>query len=155
MDAVEQHILRNLMEDGRMTNKLLAQAVGLSESATLERVRRLEANGVIQGYSVRVDPASVGRGLEVVTTFILKNQSPSEVQKFTAAIARLDEVLSCYQVLGRWDFVAIIAVRDIAALQQFINEKLIGLGLIDRMESMTVLKAIKRSHPPFPLAAGD
>jgi DNA-binding Lrp family transcriptional regulator len=63
----------------------------------------------------------------------------------------LDEVLSCAQVLGRFDFVAHIAVRDIEALQQFINNKLIPLGSIARMESLTVLKMVKRIHQPTPV----
>ena len=151
MDPVDTKILRTLMTDGHMTNARLAKAVGLSESATLERVRRLEGSGIIQGYAALVEPSRVGRGLEVLIHFSLRNQSLEDVLRFEKSMMGLDEVLSCSQVLGRFDFVAQVAVKDVHALERFINEKLIPLGVIDRMESLTVLKMIKRFHPPLPL----
>jgi len=138
------------MEDGQTTNARLAKTVGLSESATLERVRRLEQGGVIKGYAALVEPARVDRGLEVLMTFTLSNQSTEEVQRFIRAMATLDEVLICAQLLGRFDFIAHVAVKDVAALERFINEKIIALGGINHMESLTVLKMIKRWHPAIP-----
>ena len=152
MDKTQTNILRTLLADGHITNAELARRVGLSESATLERVRRLERTGVIEGYTVRVEPARVGRSLEVYMTFTLKNQGPAEVERFAAAMTEFDEVLSCVQLLGRFDFLAHVAVRDVEALQEFISERMLPLGTcIDRMESLTVLKTIKRCHPPLPL----
>ena len=151
MDQIDAKILRSLMKQGRMTNARLAREVGLSESATLERVRRLETTGVIRGYSALVEPGRVGRALEVFMTFSLKNQKVEEVERFVVAMSEMDEVLSSAQTLGRFDFIAHVAVRDVASLENFINEKLIPLGIIDRMESMTVLKMLKRGHPPLPL----
>jgi DNA-binding Lrp family transcriptional regulator len=150
MDLMDQNILRQLMLDGRLTNNKLARQIGLSESATLERVRRLESSGIIQGYSVRVEPSQVGRNLELFMTFTLKNQHPKEIQRFEAIIQDMDEVLTCAQTLGHADFLAHIAVRDIQALSAFINLKLLPLGCIERMESMTVLNMMKRCHPPLP-----
>lgn len=150
MDSTDQRILRHLMQDGRLTNSKLAKLIGLSESATLERVRRLENSGVIQGYSVRVDPAQVGRNLELFMTFTLKNQSLDEIRRFEATIQEMDEVLTCAQTLGRADFLAHIAIRDVQALSDFINRKLLPLGCIERVESMTVLNMLKRSFPPMP-----
>jgi Lrp/AsnC family leucine-responsive transcriptional regulator len=153
MDRIDRNILRILMEDGQTTNAKLAKTVGLSESATLERVRRLEQSGVIKGYAALVEPARVDRGLEVLMTFTLSNQSTEEVQRFIRAMATLDEVLICAQLLGRFDFIAHVAVKDVAALERFINEKIIALGGINHMESLTILKMIKRWHPAIPLEA--
>ncbi len=150
MDRIDRNILRILMEDGQTTNARLAKTVGLSESATLERVRRLEQSGVIKGYAALVEPARVDRGLEVLMTFTLANQSTEEVQRFIRAMATLDEVLICAQLLGRFDFIAHVAVKDVAALERFINEKIIALGGINHMESLTILKMIKRWHPAIP-----
>jgi DNA-binding Lrp family transcriptional regulator len=151
MDHIDTKILRALMADGHTTNTRLAKTIGLSESATLERVRRLEATGVIHGYMALVEPGRVGRGLEVFMTFSLQNQSLDEVARFMESISHMDEVLSCAQVLGRFDFVAHVAVRDVPALERFINQKLIPLGGINRMESFTILKMVKRFQPPLPL----
>jgi len=153
VDPIDAKIIRTLLFEGRMTNTRLAREVGLSESATLERVRRLETSGVIQGYAARVEPRRVGRALEVIMAFTLKNQTPEEVSKFSSAMAEFDEVLDCAQVLGRFDFIAHVAVADVPALESFINARLIPLGLIDRMESLAILKMLKRDHPPLPLIA--
>ncbi len=138
------------MLDGRLTNSKLAKHIGLSESATLERVRRLEESGIIHGYRAQVEPSQVGRTLELFMTFTLKNQNPAEIERFEAIVREMDEVLTCAQTLGQADFIAHIAVADIQALSQFINQKLLPLGCIDRMESMTVLNMLKRGHPPLP-----
>jgi DNA-binding Lrp family transcriptional regulator len=151
MDRIDTKILRILMADGQTTNSRLAKTIGLSESATLERVRRLESSGVIQGYRALVEPSKVGRGLEVLMTFSLHNQRTEDVQRFAAAMLEMDEVLSCAQVLGRFDFIAHVAVNDVAALEKFINEKVISLGGILHMETLTVLRMVKRAQPPLPL----
>lgn len=150
MDSTDQQILRYLMQDGRLSNSKLAKMIGLSESATLERVRRLEAAEVIQGYTAQVEPAKVGRMLELFMTFTLRNQNPDEIRRFEATIQSMDEVLTCAQTLGRADFLAHVAVADIQALSDFINLKLMPLGCIERVESMTVLNMLKRSFPPLP-----
>jgi DNA-binding Lrp family transcriptional regulator len=156
MDHIQTSIIRILLQDGHISNASLAKQVGLSESATLERVRRLERSGVIQGYTARVEPAKVGRGLEVYMTFILKNQGPGDVKRFEEAMSSYDEVLACAQLLGRFDFIAHVAVKDVEALQRFLDVKLLPLGgCIDRMESLTVLKSIKRFHPALPLEGDD
>jgi Lrp/AsnC family leucine-responsive transcriptional regulator len=151
MDRIDRNILRVLMQDGQTTNARLAKTIGLSESATLERVRRLEQAGVIHGYSALVEPARVDRGLEVLMTFTLKNQGADEVRRFMEAMQAMEEVLSCAQLLGRFDFMAHVAVRDVGALERFINEKILALGSINHMESLTILKMVKRWQPPLPL----
>jgi Lrp/AsnC family leucine-responsive transcriptional regulator len=150
MDSTDQNILRHLMQDGRLSNSKLAKLIGLSESATLERVRRLESAEVIQGYTAQVEPAKVGRKLELFMTFTLRNQNQDEIRRFEATIQAMDEVLTCAQTLGRADFLAHVAVADIQALSDFINLKLMPLGCIERVESMTVLNMLKRSFPPLP-----
>jgi Lrp/AsnC family leucine-responsive transcriptional regulator len=154
MDKLDQQILRILALEGNITNSKLAKRVGLSESATLERVRRLEAANIINGYVAKIDPYKVDRGLEIMMMLVLKNQNAEQIHEFEKAMANMDEVLSCAQLLGRFDFIAHIAVKDIPSLQRFI-ERLISLGCIDRMESLTVLKMIKRNHPAIPIEKGE
>lgn len=152
MEAKNKEILRQLMANGHLSNAALAREIGLSESATLERVRRLEKEGVIEGYAARIAPAKVDRGLEVYMTFCLKNQGVEAVDEFEREVAGMEEVLTCVQLLGRFDFLAHIAVRDVEALQEFIHRRLLPLGSsIDRMESFTVLKTLKRNQPPLPI----
>lgn len=149
MDTIDQQIITYLVEDGRMPNSRLAKMIGLSESATLERVRRLENAGVIEGYSARVNPLKVDRGLEVYITFTMDTQRTIEdVRRFEAMLIEMEEVLSCSHLLGRIDFIAHVAVKDVDALHKLLNEKLIPLGYIGRIESLAVLKTLKRYRSP-------
>ena len=101
-----------------------------------------EATAVSAPDTAAVDPATVGRGLEVIMTFSLQNQSTADVQRFVHAMLEMDEVLSCAQVLGRFDFIASVAVKDVAALERFINEKVIALGP-DTPQAQTAKKALE------------
>lgn len=148
MDKTDQKILRYLMKDGKTTNSKLAKKIGMSESATLERVRRLEASRIIEGYTIQVSPANVSRGLELFVSLTLK--SMDYMRDFEKAIIEMDEVLTIAQTLGPSDFLAHVAVKDVAELSTFVNEKLIPLGYIERIESMTVLHMLKRNFPPVP-----
>lgn len=152
MDNIDQKILRHLMLDGNLTNSRLAKLIGMSESATLERVRRLEAARVIEGYTVKINPAKVGRGLELFMTVTIKDLE--DMQVFEESVKDMDEVLTCAQTLGRSDFLLHVAVEDVAELSTFVNDRLIPLGNIDRVESMTVLNMVKRSYPPLPRENG-
>src|SRR5262249_9844361 len=150
MDRIDRNILRILMEDGQTTNAKLAKTIGLSESATLERVRRLEQSGIIKGYTALVEPARVDRGLEVLMTFTLKNQGIEEVQRFIQAMSAMQEVLTCAQLLGRFDSIAPVGVREVGHLERFIREKFLSPGSVNQRESLPILKMVKRGPPPVP-----
>ena len=151
MDLKDAAILKALAANSKITNALLAKQIGLSESACLERVKRLEQNEVIQGYSIIIDPEVTDRQLEVYMAITLENQQPKDVDVLIQHIQQMDEVLSCAQVLGRFDFIAHVAVRDTEALQELINYKLAHLKNIRRVESLTVINTVKRPSAPVPL----
>lgn len=151
MDQRDTAILTALAENSKITNSQLAKEIGLSESATLERVRRLEQQGAIQGYSILIDPQCTDRTLEVYMAITLEHQGGEAVEELIAQIRDMDEVLSCSQVLGRFDLIAHVALRDTTALQQLINDKLVVFHIIRRIETLTVINSVKRSTPPVPL----
>ena len=144
MKPMDTKILRILARDGRITNARLSAAVGLSESATLERVRRLESSGAIEGYQARIAPRTMGCGVEALITLQLQSQNPGDAKRLVTAVQKMAEVLWCAQVLGRFDFVLHVAVEDIEALEHFTNEKMVPLKGLGRIETLTVLKMIKR-----------
>src|SRR3954451_19254490 len=120
MNPVDRAILSHLQEDGRLSNVDLAERVRLSPSATLRRVRNLEASGAISGYHAVIDPGAVGRGFQVTvhTTLILRNRET--IEAFEAAIAQLDEVIECRRMFGDPDYLIRIAVADAAAYATFL-----------------------------------
>jgi DNA-binding Lrp family transcriptional regulator len=150
MDQRDLDILRELQRNGRISNSALARAVGLSESATLERVRRLEADGIIRGYAARIEPASVGRGIEALITIQLSHHQELEVERFKQALLEMDEVLSCFAVAGRYDFIALVAVHSMEDFNQLVASRLLKLRAIDRIETMFVLNTLKRDAPLVP-----
>lgn len=149
MDHRDKDILKELSRNARISNAALARVVGLSESSTLDRVRRLEAEGVIQGYSARIEPSAVGRDIEAILHIQLSHHQEEEAERFRQTMLEQEDVLSCFAVAGRVDFIAHVAVANMHAYEQLISQ-LLRLKAIDRVESMFVLKAIKREASPTP-----
>jgi DNA-binding Lrp family transcriptional regulator len=150
IDQRDTEILRELSRNGRISNAALARSVGLSESATLERVRRLEASGVIRGYTARVSPGSVGRGLEAIIAIQLSHHHEEDVERFKASLLEMDEVLSCFAVAGRYDFIAHVAVHNMEDFERVVARRLMRLRAIDRIETLFVLNALKRDAALLP-----
>ena len=105
MDDLDRDILRHLQEDGRLSNVELAERVRLSPSPCLRRVRALERSGVIRGYHADIDPASVGRGLEITVHVELTFKDRATVEAFEAGIAAFDEVVECRRMFGVPDYI--------------------------------------------------
>ena len=96
LDGTDRKILDLLQGDGRMANARLAERVHRSESACLRRVRRLEAEGVIAGYVMLVDQASIGRPVDIFVEISLAGQSEEMLDHFEAAVGTCPEVMACH-----------------------------------------------------------
>src|SRR3954447_13247785 len=143
MDAVDRAILRHLQENGRLSNLELAERISLSPSATLRRVRNLEAAGAIAGYHAVIEPNAVGRGFQVTvhTTLMLRNRET--IEAFEAAVLPLDEVVECQRMFGDPDYLIRVAVADSTAYEQFLINTFADLPGIARMTSQFTMKTIK------------
>ncbi|WP_093170715.1 Lrp/AsnC family transcriptional regulator [Sinosporangium album] len=143
MDATDRAILRLLQVEGRMSNLELAERVRLTPSPCLRRVRNLEEAGVITGYRAVVDPASVGRGFQVVVFVELVGQDAETVMAFEEAVMEIDDVIECLRMFGRPDYVLRVAVADMEAFGRVRLEKLGRLPGLDKMTSQIAMKALK------------
>ena len=143
LDSVDREILLQLRLDGRLSNVELARRVGLTPPPCLRRVKRLEQAGVIAGYRAVIDPAAVGRGLEVLAEVEVSATDLRSVQAFEATVAGYDEVIEFRRMFGRPDYFIRIAVADHAAYEAFLTGKLIGLPGVLRVESYLTMKTIK------------
>ena len=112
MDRIDNAILVAMQNDGRISNKELAAAVGLAPSSCLERVRRLQESGVITGFRAEVDPAAMGIRLQAFVLVRLEQHSRDLVESFRDHVVSLPEVVGVYHVAGQEDFVVHVAVRD-------------------------------------------
>lgn len=143
IDQIDKKILDILQEDARITNIELSTRIGISAPATLERVKRLEKNGVIKKYVALVDPAKVSRGtFALVSVALLIHQIPS-IDSFTKQINKLEEVLECYHITGSDDFMLKIAVENIEKYEQFILQKLTKIKGVSKVTSNIVLSTVK------------
>lgn len=137
MDDIDSEILSALTSDGRITFSELSQRIGLSGPSTAERVRRLEAEGVICGYTARIDPASVGAGLGAYVMVTL--DAPSARVPFLQAMDALDSVLEVHHIAGDADYLLKVRCADTAALESLISEGIKSVAGVGRTVTTIVL----------------
>ena len=143
IDRIDREILFQLRQDGRLSNVELARRVGLTPPPCLRRVKRLEEAGVITGYRAVIDPAAVGRGLEVFVDVEAHATDLKTVEELEATLAAYDEVIELRRMFGRPDYFIRVAVADHAAYEAFQTGKLIGLPGVLRATSHLTMKTIK------------
>ncbi|APT58779.1 ArsR family transcriptional regulator [Roseomonas gilardii] len=127
MDEIDKRLLRLLQRDGRMTNVELARQAHLSPPATHERIRRLQQEGVIEGYSVRLNAGKLQRALLIFVEVTLDRTSARVFEDFGAAVRRTPEIMECHMVAGGFDYLIKVRVRDMAAYRHFLGTVLVGL----------------------------
>ena len=143
VDALDRQILVKLQDNGRLTNARLAQALGLSQSAMSERVRRLEQEGHIVGYRALVDPASLGLGLQAFVAAELIRHGTDCIESFERGVVALRDVRACYHVAGRFDYLLHVAVRDLEHLGRLIKNDIAAIPGVDKVETMLVYSEVK------------
>jgi Lrp/AsnC family leucine-responsive transcriptional regulator len=142
-DETDRRILRELTADARITNNELAERVGLSASACLRRLRRLEETGVIQGYTTLIDPVAEGWTMTAIASVRLSRQHEEEIQMFENAVQGWDEVLECHLVTGSRDYVLKVMSAGLEQYERFIKEKIARLKCVDTIETSFVMNTIK------------
>ena len=154
LDAIDRTLLAALQRDGRASMEALSQLVNLSARATLNRVRRLERDGHIEGYRALLSRASLGEHVSVFAEIALKDQRRVVVQRFEQRMAATPEVIACYVISGRYDYLVRIACRDLARYHALINAWFDDLTLgIEKIVTNTELQTIKE-FSGFPLEIG-
>lgn len=145
LDAIDRGILRELQADGRLSNVELAERVHLSPSACLRRVKALEDGGVIERYVALVDPVRVDRAGTSFTIVNLERLSTPAIEAFEAAVRREPAILDCHYVAGSNDYLIRFAYADTADLERLHAEVLGRLPGILRLNSMLVLRTVKKT----------
>jgi DNA-binding Lrp family transcriptional regulator len=151
-DATDVLILQLLQHDARLTNKEIADKTGKSVTPIYERIRRLEAEGVIEKYIALLNKDKIGRSLIAYTNVQLKEHSKSMLKAFEKAIVQIEEVMECMHLTGTHDYLLKIAVADMHEYHDFLTNKLAALPNIGTVQSGFVLNEVKRSLAfPIPL----
>jgi len=142
LDVVDRAILGLLQEDGRIANVDLAEAVHLSPSACLRRVRRLEESGRIDRYVALLDPSAVGLGTNVFVEITLTGQDETTLEAFELAVSERPEIMSCHLMAGQFDYLVHVVVRDVADYEVLHRTHLAQLPGVVRMVSSFALRPI-------------
>lgn len=141
-DATDHAILEILQGDGRISNNDLADRIGLSPSATLRRVRRLEADGTIESYAALLDPASIGRGTTAFVEISLASQEEAALDAFEAAVVRSPAVMACHLMAGDADYIVQVACADVADYERIHRTHLAVLPGVTRIRSSFSLRTV-------------
>ena len=150
IDQTDRAILALLQREGRITNLELSDRIGLSPTATSERMRRLLKEGLVTGFGARLDPQKLGFGLLVFVEVLLDKTTPDVFDRFAAAVNRAPEVLECHMVAGGFDYLVKTRVRDMAAYRTFLGTVLLGLPGVRETRTYAVMEEVK-SDAPLPL----
>jgi Lrp/AsnC family transcriptional regulator, leucine-responsive regulatory protein len=143
LDAMDKSLLRELQRDGRITNQDLAQCVGLSPAACLERVKRLREKGVIRRYMIDIDPGAVDLALLIFVEVSLHSTVESALDEFKAIVRNTPEILECHLVAGGFDYLIKARVRDMNAYRAFLGERLSVLPGVRETRTYAVLEEVK------------
>jgi len=144
MDRIDRAIVDALQRDGRQTLGALSERVGLSQTPLARRIARLEREGVIAGYSARVDQERLGLPLNIFIFVELERQTRAALDEFEAALRRFDEVMECYLMTGTRDVLLRVVAADLAAFDRFLEEGLMQTPNIRSMRSSFALRTMIR-----------
>ncbi|TWG96400.1 Lrp/AsnC family leucine-responsive transcriptional regulator [Mesorhizobium sp. J18] len=151
LDGIDRKIVSALLADGRLTINDLAAKVGLSASPCWSRVKRLEASGTINGYTVLVNHEALGLRDVVFVEITLDKHDGDAVENFGSALAAIPEVIEADLVTGEYDYLVKIAVADTHHYERLLRERLYKIKGIRHTKSTFSLRSLKRSVAVDPL----
>lgn len=146
LDRSDVKILRALQQDGRLSTVALADMVGLSPTATTERVKRLTRDGFIKGYHAVLDPAMLERSLLVFVEVTLDKTTPDVFARFAVAVRASREILECHLVAGGFDYLIKTRVRDMDAYRGLLTQTILAFPGVRESRSYAVMEEVKSDH---------
>lgn len=147
LDRIDRRMLQLLQVDGRIATVDLAERIGLSPTATSERLKRLYRDGFILGTTARLDPARIGRSFLVFIEVTLDKTTPDVFERFSAAVLRTPDVLECHMVAGGFDYLIKTRVADMAAYRQLLGEVVLALPGVRETRTYAVMQEVKNDAP--------
>lgn len=145
-DQTDKRLLEHLQHDSKQTNKELSHKLGLSVTAVYERIKKLETDGYIDGYTALINKQKIDRNFVVFCHVKLLQHSHEYVVRFEKEVKGLNEVLECYHISGDYDYLLKVIVKDMENFREFMVKKLTNLNHIGSTHSMFVISEVKQSH---------
>jgi Lrp/AsnC family leucine-responsive transcriptional regulator len=146
LDRIDRSLLAKLQQDGRTTVSQLAREVNLTITPTLERVRRLEASGHIEGYFARLNPGKLGLGLLAYVEVSLDRTTPDAFERFKQVMLAHDEVMECHMVAGGFDYLLKVRVTDMESYRRFLGDRIASVRGVQQTHTYFVMEEVKSTH---------
>ena len=143
LDPIDRNILKELQQDGRMTNVELASRVGISAPPCLRRVRTLEDAGLIRGYHAKVNARALGFEVQVFAMVGLHSQAEVDLSAFEAKCREWSLVRECHMLNGEIDFILKCVAPDLSTFQSFLTEDLLRAENVASVKTSLVIRGAK------------
>ncbi len=150
LDKIDRKILKNLQDDGRITNVELAKVAGISAPPCLRRVRALEEAGYIKGYHAQIDPHVLGYGVAIFAQVKLVSQAENDLKKFEELVTSWPQVREAHMLAGEVDFILKIVAHDWDDYQSFLTNYLTAAPNVTSVKSALVVR-ISKELPGVPI----
>jgi Lrp/AsnC family transcriptional regulator, leucine-responsive regulatory protein len=146
LDRIDRRLLARLQQDGRAAVSQLAREVHLTVTPTLERVRRLESSGYIEGYFARLNPRRLGLGLLAYVEVSLDRTTPDAFERFKQEMLAHDEVMECHMVAGGFDYLLKVRVTNMESYRRFLGDRIAALRGVQQTHTYFVMEEVKSTH---------
>ena len=154
LDRIDRNILRDLQDEGRMTNVELSKRAGISAPPCLRRVRTLEKAGFIRGYHADLEPKLMGFNVTVFAHVGLTSQAEHDLEAFEELLQQWPEVRECHMLAGETDFLLKVVAEDWDDYQRFLTTKLTAAPNVSHVKSALSIRSSK-SIPGVPIRVED
>jgi Lrp/AsnC family leucine-responsive transcriptional regulator len=152
IDRIDYQLLELLQTNAKVTNAYLSKEIGLSQAAVFERVKRMEASGLIKNYYAQLDTKKAGLGITFFIQISLAGNKRAQIDTFLEKIDQINEVIECHHITGSGNFLLKVISRDLSSFQELLMEKISYIEEISNLESMVVLSVVKDSKVmPIPM----
>ena len=145
LDRIDRNILNELQKDGRISNVELSKRVGVSPTPCQERVRRLERQGFIEGYTAILNPHYLEASLLVFVEITMQKGAPDVIEQFNKAVLTLEEIQECHLVSGDFDYLLKTRVPDMSAYRRLLGETLLRLPGVSDTRTYVVMEEVKQT----------
>lgn len=142
-DQLDKAILEALQVNGRISVADLARSIHLSPPAVYQRIKRLERAGLIKGYVALVDREAAGLDVMCFIRLTIQPHTHEQIEKLQASVKDWPEVLECHHMAGGFDFLLRVVTKDHKALDRFINDRLMRVSGVQKIETSIVLREMK------------
>jgi len=146
MDKLDRNILRALQKDARVKNADLARQLGVAPSTMLERVRRLEERGYLNGFKAIVNPEKLGLDVQALISVSLGQHSTQTIRPFEQAVKSIPNIMTCYHVTGRFDYILQVVAKNLKELGLLVKEQIASLPGVGKTETFLVFSEIKNDN---------